>query len=112
MCGGELPPKATVYCSAKCRRKNDNDRMYAKRKEELNRRRSVIHRHKKMCGCVDCGYNENAWALQYDHRGDKKFEIGSSLYGRNWDSIKAEIRKCDVRCANCHLIKTYSERSL
>jgi hypothetical protein len=42
--------------------------------------------------------------LEFDHiRGDKKFNLGDIV--RNyykWETILAEIDKCQVRCANCH----------
>jgi hypothetical protein len=61
-------------------------------------------------GCVDCGYNTHAVALQFDHvRGDKLFDIGSSCR-LAWESILQEIAKCDVVCANCHAIRTYTRK--
>jgi|TARA_Y100000034_G_scaffold46732_1_gene57633 hypothetical protein len=29
--------------------------------------------------------------------------------GYGWKIIKSEIDKCEVRCRNCHKIKTYEE---
>lgn len=58
---------------------------------------------KLTCGCVDCGYNENVFALQFDHERDKKNKVASM------NTIKYaidELEKCVVRCANCHAIKT------
>jgi hypothetical protein len=56
---------------------------------------------------LDCGYNGHPVALHFDHRnqGEKSFKISSGL-NRNLNSLLAEIAKCDVRCANCHAIKT------
>jgi hypothetical protein len=54
--------------------------------------------------CVDCG-EDNPVVLTFDHmRGDKKLGI-SEMVGRGWslETIKAEIRKCDVVCFNCHM---------
>lgn len=58
--------------------------------------------------CVDCG-NSDFRVLEFDHRDPSdKLEAVSSLLrkGRPWLVIESEIAKCDVRCANCHRIKT------
>ena len=52
--------------------------------------------------CVDCG-EADPIVLEFDHRGDKKFDISTKLYcGTSLETLKMEIEKCDVRCANCH----------
>ena len=59
-------------------------------------------------GCADCGYNKDAYALQFDHIGDDKkknvSDLISSDYG--WKTILEEMNKCEVICANCHAIRT------
>jgi hypothetical protein len=55
--------------------------------------------------CGDCGESDPV-VLDFDHRGDKAFEIGESLTYRSWEVILAEIAKCDVVCANCHRRRT------
>jgi hypothetical protein len=64
--------------------------------------------HKLAQGCADCGYNKDAYALQFDHiSGDKKKNVSdmiSSDYG--WKTILEEMNKCEVICANCHAIRT------
>ena len=58
--------------------------------------------------CVDCG-NSDIRVLEFDHvRGEKKDGVGALV--RNNCSLKTvqeEIAKCEVRCRNCHVIKTY-----
>jgi hypothetical protein len=54
--------------------------------------------------CVDCG-EPDPIVLDYDHRPgtSKKGNVSSLIQkGNSWDIIEAEIKKCDVRCANCH----------
>jgi hypothetical protein len=55
--------------------------------------------------CQDCGETDPV-VLEFDHRRDKEFNIGGVLPYRNWDTILAEIEKCDVVCANCHRRRT------
>ena len=74
---------------------------------KLKRRVNAI---KMDSGCVDCGYAENPVALDFDHvRGEKMMAI-SGMVGRlrSWVSIEREIVKCEVVCANCHRIRTWS----
>jgi hypothetical protein len=35
-----------------------------------------------------------------------------SLNGWRWETILEEIAKCEIRCANCHMVKTAKERSI
>jgi hypothetical protein len=75
--------------------------------------RAKINEIKLTFGCVDCGYKENAFALQFDHRPGvgKESDISRMLsVNRKWSRIEAEIAKCDVRCANCHAIITELRR--
>jgi hypothetical protein len=57
--------------------------------------------------CIDCG-ESNPIVLEFDHVRDKKHNNISSMIrrGNSIDNIKAEINKCDVRCANCHRKQT------
>jgi hypothetical protein len=59
--------------------------------------------------CVDCGEHD-AVVLEFDHLGDKSFDVGQSLPYRSWQSILDEIAKCDVVCANCHRRRTARRR--
>ena len=59
-------------------------------------------------GCIDCGYAAHAEALQFDHTGDDKKGNVSDLIRSDysWATIMTEINKCEIRCANCHAVKT------
>ena len=54
--------------------------------------------------CSICGYNKCVKALEFHHlESDKKdFGISAKGYTRSWDSIKEELNKCILLCANCH----------
>ncbi len=57
--------------------------------------------------CVDCGEDDPV-VLHCDHvRGKKSMNIATLVRdGRSWDSIAKELKKCEVRCANCHMRRT------
>ncbi len=56
--------------------------------------------------CERCGWSGNQAALQFHHKQSKgkDFEIGN-VANKSWDSIKIEIQKCMLLCANCHMIE-------
>lgn len=86
---------------ARCRVNNVKTR-------ERNRER--LYRYFLSHSCVDCG-NSDPLVLEFDHvRGEKKYNV-SNMIARafSWNTILEEISKCDVRCANCHRIKTAKE---
>jgi hypothetical protein len=59
----------------------------------------------KMHPCVDCGETDPL-VLDFDHLRDKEFSIGEVLQDGRWSAILAEIKKCEVVCANCHRRRT------
>lgn len=60
--------------------------------------------------CVDCG-EKDVIVLDFDHKENKKMEISSMSHNcHSIESIKKEIGKCEVRCANCHRRRTSQER--
>lgn len=64
-------------------------------------------------GCVDCGFTDIR-ALQFDHvRGKKLGNISKMIRQGTSDALlRAEIAKCEVRCANCHMIVTVKRRPI
>lgn len=48
--------------------------------------------------CVDCGSVEN---LEIDHR-DRSEKVSHRVWLWSVDKREAELRKCDIRCRNCH----------
>lgn len=70
--------------------------------------RAWIKEYLKYHSCVDCG-NSDLRVLEFDHRdpSQKKFAISRKVSdGVSIETLVKEVAKCDVRCANCHRIRT------
>ena len=76
-------------------------------KRKAARNRIFINGYLTEHPCVDCG-NTDIRVLQFDHQYDKKYHISRLVsHGDSLELIEKEIAKCQVRCANCHHIKTH-----
>lgn len=105
-----------------------NRREYARKHYEQNKakyiaraaafKKKAVARNKKFLrgyaaehGCADCG--EDDWVvLEFDHvRGKKRGDLARMAnQGVSIDTLKKEIAKCEVRCANCHRRVTHKRR--
>lgn len=88
-------------------RKKSRQRVIANRNSRLLF--EYLQRHQ----CIDCG-EKDPIVLEFDHvRGQKKYNIADLVrrYG-SWETIQAEIVKCEVRCANCHRRVTAKRRGV
>jgi hypothetical protein len=85
----------------------NRDRLVGYQRDARMRTYAKLVAIKLESGCVDCGYNVHAAALQFDHRPDedKSFDVSSK---QGWTATEQEIAKCDVVCANCHAVRTYT----
>lgn len=82
----------------------DSIRTNKQRSVSLNR--ANLAAYLKKHPCVDCGESRIV-CLDFDHvRGTKRNDICKMVYSNSWETILQEITKCQVRCANCHRIKT------
>lgn len=61
-------------------------------------------------GCVDCG-ERDVLVLDFDHRGDKRDCVTRLANSCSEATLEAEVAKCDVRCANCHTLRTKGSRT-
>lgn len=63
--------------------------------------------------CSDCGGSFPPVCMDYDHRDPhtKTREISRILSrGASWASLRTELDKCDLVCANCHRIRESRRR--
>lgn len=74
----------------------------ARKREKVGKRQ--VFEYLQTHFCVDCGESDPI-VLQFDHVHGKKFKEISVManMGYSWISLKKEIDKCEVRCANCHI---------
>lgn len=93
LCENETP-KEQKFCSSKCKNKY-HVIVHRRRLKE----RAVAHAGGK---CERCGYDKYVGALEFHHRDptQKDFSVGTTSKG--WDTIKEEVEKCMLLCANCH----------
>lgn len=91
-----------------CRRQRNRD-YYINRRIDIKK---WLFDYLSQNPCVDCNESD-PMRLQLDHREDKKFDVGKSLIGKSKTlaDVQAEVAKCDVRCANCHQVKTHGEQN-
>lgn len=60
-------------------------------------------------GCIDCGERDPV-VLEFDHRLDKRACVLRLALRCSLAVLEQEIAKCDVRCANCHRLRTLTEK--
>jgi len=76
--------------------------------KRVHDRRKLIDNIKLSSGCLHCGYNSHAVALDFDHLNpsEKSFNISKHFITTPIKKLMKEINKCQVLCANCHRVKT------
>jgi hypothetical protein len=85
--------------------------LYAAQKRHRVKVRQKLLEYLSARECIDCGENDPI-VLEFDHRNpeEKSRTVARFLSGHNsWESVKKEIEKCEVRCANCHRRKSYKQ---
>lgn len=84
-----------------------------------NKRRvaAYLEQYKRKHSCIDCNFSgkKYPYVLDFDHtqgKPAKKFNIGSwSRAVLSIEAVMCEIEKCELVCANCHRIRTFSKMS-
>lgn len=63
--------------------------------------------------CGDCGGVFHHTAMDFDHvdSSTKKYDVSRLAHSRvSIAMISAEIAKCELVCANCHRVRTWSRQ--
>jgi len=90
-----------VYDRAKGHKRHICNSCNANRRRNEIKRRMVEYKGGK---CVACGYDRCIRALGFHHLSpaSKNFDL-CRAYTKPWETVKTELDKCDLLCANCHM---------
>jgi 5-methylcytosine-specific restriction endonuclease McrA len=92
-------------------RRKHMDRVNHVRNRNKERTRDFIYEHLSKNPCNICGESD-ILVLEFDHMRDKKFNISEAIADNfSIETLKKEIDKCQVLCANCHRRKTAIEQN-
>lgn len=102
------------YINEHYRNNKDYYKNKAKITNEKNRKinNDYVRGYLETHPCVDCG-EKNPIVLDFDHLDPelKITEVSKLRYNSySLENIENEIKKCEVRCSNCHRIKTHERR--
>ena len=87
---------------------NGSQRLH--RKAFVDRNLRWLYGRLEASGCVDCGAKE-LLILDFDHIGAKRGNVTAlARDGYSRAVLEAELAQCEVRCANCHRIRTVETR--
>ena len=114
-----VPSSSRENICLDCRRKrgrehySENRPYYLAKAKKANVRNQIFVRswvltYLQKHPCVDCGITDTR-VLQFDHRdpAEKRAAVSKLVAdGHSLKTVRLEIEKCSVRCANCHLIRT------
>lgn len=101
-------PKAQKAAQAAWFQKNKEE-LIRKQKDKRNHKKKFIEQYKiDNSICLDCGISYPPHILDFDHLGDKDFQIGGTgSKDRTLEDIVKEIAKCEIVCSNCHRHRTW-----
>ena len=87
--------------------KKHTDRYKKNQLDKLKVRGQYLYKYLLKNPCIDCGETDPS-ALDFDHRdiNEKKDHISKMFRDSAWQIVLEEVKKCDIRCANCHRKKT------
>ena len=101
----DLPYRQVLRFSNSCETSVDRSTLTNYEKVKLRRR------HLKMLAvafkggaCTRCGYDRSLRAFCFHHPEplEKEFTV-SQITNRSWKTVKQEVAKCVLLCANCHM---------
>jgi hypothetical protein len=104
-----------TYCR-ECR--NEYDRRYydergrparlARRRAQIDAARKWMAEIKSGVPCTDCGETFPIYVMHWDHlpEFEKVDQVSAMVAGRTREAVLEELKKCELVCANCHVMRT------
>jgi hypothetical protein len=97
--------RTSSYCR-KCHIKVVRDRQKLKKQKRTEKYKELMAELKSK-PCVDCGTKHHPAVMEFDHLPQfEKTHAISKMSNRSLDSVRKEIEKCELVCANCHRYRT------
>jgi hypothetical protein len=96
----------------KAYRQRNRDKLIEKRAKRRLEFRAWYRQYKANIKCIRCGESDPA-CLHFHHRSkdEKKITIAQYVFEvYSLENLIEELNKCDVLCANCHMIEHWQER--
>jgi hypothetical protein len=80
-----------------------------KNRRKRERVRALVREYKSR-PCADCKGLFPFYVMDFDHReGENKMaQVAMMVNNVSLERLLDEIAKCDIVCANCHRVRTYS----
>ena len=79
--------------------------------QERRQRFQRIADEEKRRPCADCGKSYSSWVMHFDHLPENGTKLGNVSFFAHGNStekaLRAEMKKCEVVCANCHAERTH-----
>jgi hypothetical protein len=93
--------------------------VYGKSARTARRRAAIIVARRWMASikrgiaCADCGAVFPVYVMHWDHLPgfEKIDQVSSMVPSRTRDAVLEELAKCELVCANCHIVRTVARRT-
>lgn len=114
-CGKPVAKRWQKYCSAECRKvarpnhtgstkdwSPEYRQKRIKRIREWQQKQAVLAKEYAGAKCSLCGYDKCQAALEFHHLDPNEKDFNISHSNKSFESMKPELDKCILVCANCH----------
>lgn len=96
-----------MYTESQRKHYQKNKKVYLERSQIARKKREETVRRYKDVPCEDCGERYPSRVMSFHHRDPKTKDktINQLVRSASMDRVIQEITKCDVLCANCHMLR-------